>query len=124
MTTLATNLKPDKLIPMIDLSQAAAREIRRLQFSRQKPDSRLRLGIKTGGCSGLFYTLELNEAAEASDLVCESNGICVITDEKSYPYLNGLKLDYSEDLMGGGFRFYNPNASATCSCGQSFSAAS
>ncbi len=109
---------------MIHLTQAAAREIRRLQLSRQKPDSRLRLGIKTGGCSGLFYTLELNEAAEASDLVWESNGICVVTDEKSCPYLNGLRLDYSEDLMGGGFRFHNPNASATCSCGQSFSAAS
>ena len=85
MTTLAINLKPDKLIPMIDLSQAAASEIRRLQLTRQKPDSRLRLGIKTGGCSGLFYTLELNEAAEASDLVCESNGICVLTDEKKLP---------------------------------------
>ncbi|MGK7872080.1 MAG: HesB/IscA family protein [Xenococcaceae cyanobacterium] len=106
---------------MIHLSQAAANEIRRLQSSCQKLDSHFRIGVKTGGCSGLFYTFELNEAIKPSDRVGESNGIFVVVDEQSYPCLKGLKLDYSEDLMGGCFRFHNPNASATCGCGQSFS---
>ena len=111
---------------MIHFSEAAANEIKRLQSSRQKPDSKFRLGVKNGGCSGLFYTLELSEgetpqSSNDSDRYFESNGISVVIDALSYKYLKGLKLDYSEDLMGGSFRFHNPNAFATCGCGQSFS---
>ena len=107
---------------MVDISQAAAKEIKRIKLSRQKPDSRLRLQIKSGGCSGLFYSLELEAtAAEAKgDRYYESNGIQIVVDAQSVPYIADLKLDYSEDLMGGGFRFQNPHVSATCGCGLSF----
>ena len=108
---------------MINLSKAAAREIKRLQSSRSQPNSRFRLGVKTGGCSGLFYTLELENNSNLSDRDRrdEIEGIDVVVDEQSYPYVRGLKIDYSEDLMGGGFRFENPNSSSHCSCGLSFS---
>lgn len=107
---------------MVDISQAAAREIKRIKLSRQKPDSRLRLQIKSGGCSGLFYSLELESSNSETqgDRYYESNGIQVVVDAQSDPYITDLKLDYSEDLMGGGFRFQNPQVTATCGCGLSF----
>ncbi len=107
---------------MVDISQAAAKEINRIKLSRQKPDSHLRLQIKAGGCSGLFYSLELESSSSKTegDRYYESNGIQVVVDAQSYPYITDLKLDYSEDLMGGGFRFQNPQVTATCGCGLSF----
>lgn len=105
---------------MVALSPAAAREIRRLQTIRKQPDSSLRLSIKIGGCSGLYYVLDLEPEPQASDRRYESNGITIVADEQSNNYLQEMQLDYSEDLMGGGFRFHNPQAIATCSCGHSF----
>jgi iron-sulfur cluster assembly protein len=105
---------------MIHLTPAAANEIRRLQQSRQQNNSSFRLGIQAGGCSGLYYTLELTEKTQPSDRHYESQGIPILIDENSAPYLEELKLDYAEDLMGGGFRFSNPQASNGCSCGLSF----
>ena len=116
---------------MIHLSQAAAREIKRLKQIRQQPDNRFRLSIESGGCSGLFYNLELdnlsshtNSAEPAEeDLTYESNGLTIIVDKQTSSHVRGLKLDYSEDLMGGGFRFQNPNATSSCKCGLSFTIA-
>jgi len=106
---------------MIQINPAAAREIKRLQQSRQKADSLLYLSVKPGGCSGLIYSLDLQDPqTNIEHSIIETNGIGVIVEEKSIPYLKGLKVDYSEDLMGGGFRFNNPNATSTCSCSQSF----
>ncbi|MBD2578724.1 iron-sulfur cluster assembly accessory protein [Oscillatoria sp. FACHB-1406] len=107
---------------MVNLTQAAAREVRRLQASNAKPDTCLRLAVKSGGCAGLYYVLELTSEPEASDRCYVSQGIAVAVEEQSHDYLHGLKLDYSEDLMGGGFRFQNPNVLSPCSCGYSFSA--
>ncbi len=114
---------------MIHLSEAAAGEIKRLQSSRNQPDSCLRLGVKAGGCSGLLYTIKLESVQIEGDpegiryaaRIFYHNNITIIADKKSYEFLKDLKLDYSEDLMGGGFRFRNPKATNTCSCGQSFS---
>ncbi|MFW6358096.1 MAG: HesB/IscA family protein [Chroococcales cyanobacterium] len=106
---------------MINLSQAAAEEIKRLQVTRRKSDTYLRLGVKVGGCSGLSYTLDFDEAIQEGDRLYESRGISVIIDSQSASYLHGLNLDYSADLMGGAFRFSNPNASESCGCGHSFS---
>ncbi len=106
---------------MIHLSEAAAGEIKRLQSSRNQPNTCLCLGVKAGGCSGLLYTIKLESVQTEGDPVFHHKNITIITDQKSYEYLEGLKLDYSEDLMGGGFRFRNPKATTTCSCGQSFS---
>jgi iron-sulfur cluster assembly protein len=106
---------------MIVLSQAAANEIRRLQATCDRPDGQLRLSVKAGGCAEFYYGLEFVETVAASDRRYESEGIAIIIDEESDRYLSELKLDYSQDLMGGGFRFHNPKAAKTCSCGNSFS---
>ena len=120
---------------MIHISQAAAKEIKRLKQVRQQSDNLFRLTVNSGGCSGLFYNLEFAqvcpkidspEEAEQSmlrDRVYECNGLTVVIDAQTYSQVQGLKLDYSEDLMGGGFRFQNPNATSTCSCGLSFAIA-
>ncbi|MEQ9357131.1 HesB/IscA family protein [Coleofasciculus sp. F4-SAH-05] len=106
---------------MITLSQAATDEIRRLQTKRQQQQARLRLGVKPGGCADLYYTMEFDDdAVRSSDRVYDCQGIVVVVDEASTKHLTTLTLDYSEDLMGGGFRFYNPNAIETCGCGNSF----
>jgi iron-sulfur cluster assembly accessory protein len=110
---------------MIQIALSAAKEIERLKTSRQQPDSLLRLRIKSGGCSGLFYDLELESKLSAkidSDLIYESNGIEIIIDPQSATWSNNLQLDYAEDLMGGGFRFKNPQAVGICGCGLSFGA--
>ncbi len=108
----------------IQISPAAAQEIKRLQTSRQKIDSYLRLGVKQGGCSGFFYTLDLERDFDChTESSHQSNGIKIIVDRQSELLLQNLNLDYSEDLMGGAFRFQNPKAATTCSCGQSFAIA-
>lgn len=111
----------------IEISQAAAREINRIKLARNQPDSRLRLKVDRGGCSGLFYGLELesraSERQKEGEHYFQSNEIAIVIDSHSYSYLNGIKLDYAEDLMGGGFRFQNPQAHNVCGCGISFSLA-
>jgi iron-sulfur cluster assembly protein len=106
---------------MIGLSEAAIQEIFRLR--RRQPDhdqAFLRLGIQTAGCAGLSYHLEFSTCQRKDDRLLDCDGICIAVDAASLPYLRGLRLDYSEDLMGGSFRFDNPNAKQTCSCGHSF----
>lgn len=105
---------------MIELTPAAIKEIKRMQSSRQKPDSYFRLGVKKGGCSGLYYNLELCDTKLESDRLYQLNGIALVIDEPSLPHCEQLRLDYAEDLMGGGFRFQNPQITNPCSCGLSF----
>ncbi|MBW4675565.1 MAG: iron-sulfur cluster assembly accessory protein [Desmonostoc geniculatum HA4340-LM1] len=105
---------------MIHLSQAAASEIVRIK-SKQQSNVLFRLGVKPGGCSGLFYDMSFDEAIKVGDRVFDFDELQVIIDTESLNQLNGLTVDYSEDLMGGGFRFHNPQAIATCTCGNSFS---
>ena len=105
---------------MLQLTASAAQEIKRLQHSRQLTHHHFRLGVKTGGCAGWFYHLDLVSDIEDTDLEYESQGVTVLVDGASAVYLNNLKLDYAEDLMGGGFRFTNPNAAQVCSCSLSF----
>ncbi|MEC4803713.1 MAG: iron-sulfur cluster assembly accessory protein [Jaaginema sp. PMC 1079.18] len=109
---------------MIHLSTAAATEIKRLQQVNSHPNSYLRITVASGGCSDLYYILDLIEHPESRDRQYESQGVAIAIDAALEATLSGLKLDYSEDLMGGGFRFHNPNAANSCSCGQSFSLAS
>ncbi|MDZ8106083.1 MAG: iron-sulfur cluster assembly accessory protein [Nostoc sp. DedQUE12a] len=105
---------------MIHLSQAAASEIVRIK-SKQQPNVLFRLAVKPGGCSGFFYDMSFDEAIKVGDRVFDFDEIQVIVDAESLNQLKGLTVDYSEDLMGGGFRFHNPQAIATCTCGNSFS---
>ena len=81
----------------------------------------IRVGVKSGGCSGLEYMLKFDNKKEENDQVFEDNGIKVVIEKKSILYLAGTILEYSGGLNGKGFIFNNPNASRTCGCGESFS---
>ena len=81
----------------------------------------IRVGVKSGGCSGLEYVLKFDNEKTDADQVFEDNGIKIIIDKKSILYLAGTTLEYSGGLNGKGFIFNNPNANRTCGCGESFS---
>lgn len=81
----------------------------------------VRVAVESGGCSGLSYNLNFDNNEEKGDQIFEDNGIKICLDIKSYLYLAGTELDYSDGLTGKGFEFNNPNASRTCACGESFS---
>ncbi len=81
----------------------------------------VRVGVKSGGCSGLSYDLDFDSKQKEDDKVFEDNGVKIIVDKKSFLYLIGTTLEYSGGLNGTGFVFNNPNASRTCGCGESFS---
>ncbi len=81
----------------------------------------VRVGVKSGGCSGLSYDLTFDNSAQDNDKIFEDNDIKVIVDKKSFLYLVGTTLEYSGGLNGKGFVFNNPNANRTCGCGESFS---
>lgn len=81
----------------------------------------VRVGVKSGGCSGLSYDLKFDKEQKEDDKVFEDNGVKIIVDKKSFLYLIGTTLEYSGGLNGAGFVFNNPNANRTCGCGESFS---
>lgn len=81
----------------------------------------VRVGVKSGGCSGLSYDLKFDNNQLEDDKVFEDNGVKIIVDKKSFLYLIGTTLEYSGGLNGTGFVFNNPNANRTCGCGESFS---
>jgi iron-sulfur cluster assembly protein len=104
----------------LELTELAAKRIDEIKEEQELQDGYgVRLGVESGGCSGLSYVLELDEPAEA-DRVFESHGIPVFCDPKSYLFINGTIVDYVDDLLNGGFRFENPNVSRSCGCGTSF----
>ena len=106
---------------MIALTPTAAEEVKRLMEREQKPNRGLRIGVKGGGCSGMSYMLELDEATPKQyDTVFEQDGIKILIDAKSQLYLDGTTIDYKTNLMGGGFEFQNPMAKKSCGCGSSF----
>jgi iron-sulfur cluster assembly protein len=108
--------------PVITLTEAAIKEVKRLVNVQGITEGGLRLGVKGGGCSGLSYTINFDEKIGPHDQVYDIEGVKVIVDAKSAIYLQGTQLDYQKDLMGGSFKFVNPNANKTCGCGESFSA--
>lgn len=81
----------------------------------------VRVGVKSGGCSGLSYELKFDKTVADTDKIFENNGIRIAVDKKSFLYLVGTTLEYSGGLNGKGFVFNNPNANRTCGCGESFS---
>ena len=81
----------------------------------------VRVGVESGGCSGLSYKLDFDNKVSDADKIIENNGVKIIVDKKSYLYLVGTTLNYSGGLNGKGFIFENPNANRTCGCGESFS---
>lgn len=103
----------------VTLSEAAARHINKYLAKRGKGIG-IRLGVKTSGCSGMAYKLEYADGAEADDLVFESQGLKVVVDPKSLPYLEGTELDFVREGLKEGFKFNNPNVKDACGCGESF----
>lgn len=108
--------------PTVTLTEAAVEEVKRLMNVQGITEGGLRLGVKGGGCSGLSYTINFDDKIGQYDTVYDLDGVKVIVDAKSAIYLQGTQLDFHKDLLGGGFRFINPNAEKTCGCGESFSA--
>lgn len=108
---------------MIHLSQAAVTEVNRIQAQSSKAQPLFRLSVQAGGCADLHYVLELDKQQQSGDQIIHCDGVQIVIDSQSLQYLKGLTLDYTEDLMGGGFRFHNPNAVQNCGCGNSFSIA-
>ena len=102
---------------MISLSENAATKIK--QLASENPGGGLRVKVVGGGCSGLQYRMEIDEAKER-DKIFERDGAKLIVDKKSFLYLNGSELDYAEELMSAGFKVVNPNVKRTCGCGESF----
>ncbi len=121
-TTQTTEASPTTQTPLVTLTASAVVEVKRLMDVQDLTEGGLRLGVKGGGCSGLSYTINFDEQIGEFDTVCEQDGVKVIVDAKSAIYLEGMQLDYQKDLVSGGFKFLNPNASKTCGCGESFSA--
>jgi len=104
---------------MISITSNATRTIRQTMESEHKAG--LRLGVQGGGCSGMSYVVRYEAAPPAAkDNVIEQDGARVFVDPKSFPFLDGMVLDYHESLMERGFRFSNPNATKSCGCGTSF----
>jgi iron-sulfur cluster assembly protein len=105
----------------IQLSQAALTHVMKLR-EQQGKDLCLRVGVRQGGCSGMSYMMDFEDASKITDRdeVFDYDGFKLVCDRKSLLYLYGLMLDYSDAMIGGGFQFTNPNASQTCGCGKSF----
>ena len=118
-----TNNKYVCLRSMIKVSDKAKDKIKLLmgEDGFDPKSDFVRVGVKSGGCSGLSYDLKFDNDQKDGDKEFESNGIKIVVDTKSFLYLIGTTLEYSGGLNGTGFVFNNPNANRTCGCGESFS---
>jgi iron-sulfur cluster assembly accessory protein len=107
---------------LIKVSASAARKVSTLLTKQGRANGVLRVAVVGGGCSGLQYKMDLQDAPANRDIMVESAGIKVVVDPKSALYVTGSELDYVDALQDGGFKVKNPNAATSCSCGESFSA--
>lgn len=105
---------------LVRLTEAAGVKVTAL-IAREGQGSFLRVAITGGGCNGLSYKLRFAPEPKRGDILVRSAGIPVLVDAKTALYLKGTVLDFSDKMIGGGFKFTNPNAKASCSCGESFS---
>jgi iron-sulfur cluster assembly accessory protein len=107
---------------LVKVTPSAAKKVSSLLTKQGRPQGVLRVAVMGGGCSGLQYKMDLQDAPANRDILVESSGIRVVVDPKSALYVTGSELDYVDALQDGGFKVKNPNAATTCSCGESFSA--
>lgn len=107
---------------LIKVTSNAAHRVTTLLTRQGRPQGVLRVAVIGGGCSGLQYKMDLQDAPANRDILVETSGIKVVVDPKSALYVTGSELDFIEALQDGGFKVSNPNAATTCSCGESFSA--
>lgn len=105
----------------INVTDKAVKEIKKLMEENKIPEGYgLRVGVKGGGCSGLTYTLGFDPEERTGDTVLEKDGVKLLVDMKSFLYLSGTEIDFTDGLTGKGFVFNNPQAVKTCGCGSSF----
>ena len=105
---------------LVRLTAAAGVKVAAL-IARDRAGDFLRIAITGGGCNGMSYKLRFAPEPKRGDILVRSAGTAVLVDAKTALYLKGTELDYSDKMIGGGFKFANPNAKASCSCGESFS---
>ena len=105
---------------VMSLTDAAADRVKLLMANRSEPANGLRIGIRTGGCSGMAYEMEFAQDKEPLDEVVEQKGVKLFVDSKALMFLIGTEMDYVEDKLQSGFVFNNPNEKSRCGCGESF----
>jgi len=110
----------DTTIPDVSISERAAKRIARILESEPGATA-LRISVSGGGCSGFQYSFDLDASRLPDDLVVERDGAVVLIDSVSLPFVSGSEIDFVEDLIGQSFQVHNPNATASCGCGTSFS---
>ncbi len=103
----------------ITLTENAAKHVQQFLAKRGKGVG-VRLGVRTSGCSGMAYKLEFADEVGSDDIQFVSNGVTVLVDPKSLPYLDGMELDFRREGLNEGFKFNNPNVKNQCGCGESF----
>ncbi len=118
-TTLPYKIGSEKLIRV---TEAASNRLNQVLERTGKKTGALRVAVIGGGCSGLQYKMDITDGPRPRDILVQSHGVNVVMDPKSALYVSGSELDFSDDLQKGGFKVTNPNATAHCSCGESFSA--
>jgi iron-sulfur cluster assembly protein len=119
--TVTQESAPKPARPLISITPLALTKARELLVKHGKAGHGLRVGVRGGGCSGLSYMLDFEDEARKGDQVMDFDGLQVFLDIKSQLFLAGTTLDYTVSLMDTGFKFVNPNAKRSCSCGESFS---
>ena len=107
---------------LVKLTENAAKKVSSLLTKQGRPGGVLRVAVVGGGCSGLQYKMDLQDAPANRDILVDTAGVKVVVDPKSALYVTGSELDYVDALQEGGFKVKNPNAATSCSCGESFSA--
>ena len=115
-TATETQVRPDGS----NVSDAAATKVRTLLEQEGRDDLQLRIAVQPGGCSGLRYQLFFDERNLDGDLVTDFDGVAVVVDRMSMPYLNGATIDFVDTIEKQGFTIDNPNAGGSCACGDSF----
>lgn len=105
---------------MVTISDEAKQQLMKLMSENNESKKYVRVGVSSGGCSGLSYKLDFDSVISDEDKVFDNNGITLLIDQSSYLYVMGTTLSFSGGLNGKGFSFNNPNASRTCGCGESF----
>jgi iron-sulfur cluster assembly accessory protein len=105
----------------VDLTDVAAEKVRSLLEQEGRDDLRLRIAVQPGGCSGLIYQLYFDERVLDGDALVDFDGVEVVVDRMSVPYLEGATIDFADTIEKQGFTIDNPNAQSSCACGDSFS---
>jgi iron-sulfur cluster assembly accessory protein len=105
----------------VSLTETAAQKVKSLLEAEGRDDLRLRINVQPGGCSGLIYQLFFDEQLEEQDAIVDFDGVEVVVDQMSVPYLDGASIDFEDTIQKQGFTIDNPNATGTCACGDSFS---